>query len=202
MMKGRLAVWAVALCISSGVQAQSLEETVAFCEDCHGKGGVSLESDVPTIAGFSQFAISDILNVYKDGSRAAISSKFRAGDTSRAETDMNKISEKLSEEQIEQLAVHFSKLTFVPAKQPFDAELAANGEKIHTVQCTKCHEDGGTSRDDDVGLLAGQWTPYLRTALTNFRNEKRDTEPKMLKLVMELSESEIESLLNYWASQQ
>ena len=54
MMKGRLAVWAVALCISSGVQAQSLEETVAFCEDCHGKGGVSLESDVPTIAGFQR----------------------------------------------------------------------------------------------------------------------------------------------------
>ena len=201
-MKMRIAVWVSALCIGSAVQAKSFEEMVTFCEDCHGKDGVSQESDVPTIAGFSTVAISDILFAYQDGSRAAISSKFRSGDKARPETDMNEISKELSEEQIEQLAEHFASKTFVPAKQPFDPDLAANGAKIHKVQCTKCHEDGGTSRDDDVGLLAGQWTPYLRTAIKNFRNDKRETEPKMLKLVKELDESEIESLLNYWASQQ
>lgn len=201
-MKVRLAGLVAAICFAGGVQAQSFEETLAFCEDCHGKGGVSQESDIPTISGFSDIAISDILLAYQDGSRTAISSKFRAGDTSRPETDMGKITKELSEALIEQLAAHYSSKEFVSSKQPFDPELAANGAKIHKVECTKCHEDGGSSPDDDVGLLAGQWTPYLRTALTNFRNDTRDTEPKMLKLVKGLKDSEIESLLHYWASQQ
>ncbi|MEH6469856.1 MAG: c-type cytochrome [Halopseudomonas sp.] len=202
MMKARLIALVSAVCISSAVQARSFEETLAFCEDCHGEGGVSQESDVPTMAGFSDIAISDILIAYRDGSRSAISSKFRGGDTSRSETNMNEITKEMSDAEIEQLAEHYSSKTFVPSKQTFDPALAANGFKIHKVQCTKCHEDGGTSRDDDVGLLAGQWSPYLRTALTNFRNDKRETEPKMLKLVKKLDDSEIESLLNYWASQQ
>tara|TARA_R110002167_G_scaffold37416_7_gene117321 strand:+ start:750 stop:1358 length:609 start_codon:yes stop_codon:yes gene_type:complete len=202
MMKMRLAVWVSVLSLGSAVQAKSFDEVVAFCEDCHGKGGVSQESDIPTIAGFSTFAISDILFAYQDESRSAISSEFRNGDKTRPETNMNEISNELSEEQIEQLAKHFASKKFVPSKQPFDPDLAKNGAKIHKVQCTKCHEDGGTSRDDDVGLLAGQWTPYLRTALKNFRNDKRETEPKMLKLVKKLDGGEIESLLNYWASQQ
>ncbi len=188
--------------VGSVVQAQSLQETITFCEECHGTGGVSSESDIPTIVGLSDIAISDILLAYQDDSRAAISSTFRFGDTTRPETNMNDITKKLSEAEIEALAQHYSAGTFVPASQPFDAAKAAIGAKIHKVQCAKCHEEGGTSRDDDVGILAGQWSPYLRTALTNFRNDSRDTEPKMLKLVKKLSEDEIEALINYWASQQ
>ncbi len=191
-----------ACCLAGLVNAKPLEENVSFCEECHGTGGVSQESDVPSIAGFSDIAISDILVAYQEGSRTAISSKFRAGDTSRPETNMNEIAEGLSEEEIEELAAHYAAKTFVPAKQSFDPDKAALGAKIHKIQCTKCHENGGSSRDDDVGILAGQWTPYLRTALKNFRSEKRETEPKMLKVVQELNEDELEALLNYWASQQ
>ncbi len=201
-MKNRFSTLLVAVCLSGAVQAKSLEETVAYCEDCHGDGGVSQESDIATIAGFSDVAISDILMAYRDDSRSAISSKFRYGDTARPETNMNEIAKQLSDEEIEALALHYSELKFVPAKQAFDEAKAAIGAKIHKVQCTKCHEDGGSSRDDDVGLLAGQWTPYLQTALKNFRSDKRETEPKMLKLVKKLSDDEIDALLNYWASQQ
>lgn len=201
-MKLPVVMLAAALGLAGSVQAQTLEERIAFCEECHGPNGVSEESDVPSMAGLSETAIIDILTVYRDGSRAAISSKFRYGDTSRPETNMNEIAEKLSDEEIEELAGYYSGKEWVAVKQPFDAELAETGRKIHKVQCAKCHEDGGSSRDDDVGILAGQWTPYLRTAITNFRNDKRDTEEKMLKVVKELTDDEIEALLNYWASQQ
>jgi sulfide dehydrogenase cytochrome subunit len=201
-MKLSVVLLAASLGLAGTLHAKTLEENVVFCEECHGPGGISEESDVPNMAGLSDIAISDILMVYRDGSRTAISSKFRYGDTSRPETNMNEIAEKLSDEEIEALAVYYSEKEWQPVSQPFDAELAKKGAKIHKVQCAKCHEDGGSSRDDDVGILAGQWTPYLRTALTNFRNDKRETEPKMLKLVKKLSDDEIEALLNYWASQQ
>ncbi len=201
MKAGVVALFSVFF-MGSVAHAQSLQETITFCEECHGKGGVSTESDIPTIVGFSDTAISDILLAYQDDTRAAISSKFRFGDTTRPETNMNEITKELSEEEIEALALHYSEGTFVPATQPFDAGKAAIGAKIHKVQCAKCHEEGGTSRDDDVGILAGQWSPYLRTALKNFRSDKRETEPKMLKLVKKLSDDEIDALVHYWASQQ
>lgn len=189
-------------CFANAVHAKSLEETVAFCEECHGKGGVSKETDIPTIAGFSGVAYTDILKAYKDGTRSAISSRFRSGDTSRPETNMNEIAKKLTPDEIKKLSAHYSAKSFVPTAQSFDAAKAAIGAKIHKAQCFKCHEDGGSSRDDDVGILAGQWSPYLRTALKNFRSDKRDTDPKMLEVVKKLSDAEIEALLNYWASQQ
>lgn len=201
-MKVPLAAIIAACCISGVVYGKSVEENVVFCLDCHGQGGISQEADIPTIAGFSDFALSDILTAYRNGSRSAISSKFRHGDTSRPETDMNKIAKALTDEEIEALALHYSKKPFVPAKQPYDTEKAAIGARIHKVQCTKCHEDGGSSQDDDIGILAGQWTPYLRTAIKNFRSDKRETEAKMLKLIKRLSDEEIEALLNFWASQQ
>ena len=101
-------------CLGNVAEAKSLEENVTFCEDCHGKGGVSKESDIPTIAGFSDVAYTDILKAYKDGTRQAISSKFRTGDTSRPETNMNEIAKKLTPEEIKQLAQHFSAKNFVP----------------------------------------------------------------------------------------
>ena len=69
-MKTRIVGLAMAFCFASVLHAKSLDETIAFCDDCHGKGGVSKESDVPTIAGFSSVAITDILNAYKSDSRS------------------------------------------------------------------------------------------------------------------------------------
>lgn len=201
-MKAGLVALVLVFCFGSALHAKSLEETVAFCDECHGKGGVSKESDVPTIAGFSSVAIVDILNAYKNDSRSAISSKFRAGDTARPETNMKDISKKLTADEIKKLASHYAAKSFVPAKQPFDAAKAAIGAKIHKAQCFKCHENGGSSKEDDVGILAGQWSPYLRTAMQNFRSGKRQTDPKMFDLIKKLSDPETDALLHYWASQQ
>lgn len=202
MYKVSIAALMAAFCIGSATQAKPLEENIAYCESCHGQDGISQEDDIPIIAGLSDIAISDILNAYRDDTRSAIDSKFRHSDTSRPETNMNEITKNLDGEEIEALAEYYSNKDFVAAKQSFDPDKAAIGAKIHKVQCTKCHEDGGSSSDDDVGILAGQWTPYLRTALTNFRSGKRQTEDKMLKLVKKLSAEELDALLNYWASQQ
>ena len=139
---------------------------------------------------------------YIDDERVARKSKFRHGDTSRAETDMKTIANSLSEEQIEALATHYSELPFVAAKQEFDPKLAAKGAKIHEKRCVKCHEEGGSSADDDAGIIAGQWIEFLQQSFADYRSGERETEDEMQKKVKKLSDNQINALVHYYASQQ
>lgn len=201
MIKIKLCVFFL-IFASAFTQAASIDETIIMCNDCHGDKGVSSNSDIPSIAGYSEATIISMFDVYLDEVRIARKSKFRHGDTQRKETDMLLISKKLSEEDIEALATYYSEQKFIPAKQSFDATLAKIGEKLHEDRCTKCHEDGGTSADDDSGILAGQWMPFLAQSFEDYRAGVRETEDGMLKKVNKLSEEQITALLHYYASQQ
>ena len=190
------------LLLSCSLLVAGPPEYIQECLDCHGKDGVSLESDVPTIAGSSATFIEETFAAYQYDLRNAVESKYRLGDTSRPATDMKKIANKLSEKQIVEAASYFAALPYVAAKQDFDAELAVVGEKIHIRKCEKCHENGGSSAEEDAGILAGQWTPYLRNAVKHILDSTRDVDERMAKKVEKLTEKEWEALLNYYASQQ
>lgn len=190
------------LLLSCFVQASAIDKTITMCNDCHGKLGVSSDSDIPTIAGYSDVTISDMLAAYIDDTRNARSSKFRHGDTSRAETDMKTIAKKLSEEDIEQIANYYSTKKFVPSKQDFNAQLAEKGAKSHEKRCVKCHEEGGSSADDDTGILAGQWMEYLKLSFKDYRSGDRQTEDEMQKKINALSDEQVEELIHFYASQQ
>jgi sulfide dehydrogenase cytochrome subunit len=191
----------VILCLSSLIIA-SPPDYIKECMDCHGENGVSTESDIPTIAGASAAFIESTFYSYKEDTRVAIESKYRLGDTTRAATDMKKIAEKLSEQQITEVSEYFSKLPFVASKQEFDPAWAKIGKKVHDKKCSKCHEDGGSSAEDDSGILAGQWTPYLRESMKNIINNSRETDKKMKKKIKKLKDKEWQALLHYYASQQ
>jgi len=201
MIKVKFIAFALVL-VSAFSQASTIDDTITMCNDCHGKNGVSSDSDIPNIAGFSETTIVDMFTAYVDGTRIARSSKFRHGDTSRAETDMAVIAKELTESDIEALAKHYAEQTSVGAKQTFDAALAQKGEKLHEDQCTKCHEEGGASPDDDSSILAGQWMPFLAQAFKDYRSGERETEDEMKKKIDKLSDKQIEELIHYYASQQ
>ena len=69
-------------------------------------------------------------------------------------------------------------------------------------RCTKCHEDGGSSADDDTGILAGQWIPYLEQTIKDYRSGERETEGGMKKKLDKSSEKQVEELIHFYASQQ
>jgi cytochrome subunit of sulfide dehydrogenase len=190
------------LLVAASALASDLPEHIRSCADCHGDKGVSRESDVPTIAGASETYIADTLFAYQEGTRIAIESKYRTGDTSRPATDMRKLSEELSEQQIADIARYFATQAFVAAKQAFDPALAAKGAKIHDLMCARCHSDGGASADDDAGILAGQWTPYLKQSFDLYLSGKRTIVPKMKVKLEQLDSTKVEALLHYYASQQ
>jgi len=192
----------ILILLSTFSQAAAINDIIIMCNDCHGKNGVSSNSSVPSIAGFSETTISDMLTAYIDETRVARNSKFIHGDTSRAETNMTAIAKKLSDSDIEALSTHYAKQTPIAAPQKFDVALAKKGKKLHKNHCLKCHEDGGSSPNDDSSILAGQWMPFLEEAFKDYRSGKRETEAEMLKKVNKLSEAQIESLIHYYASQQ
>lgn len=187
---------------ASSVVAAGLDAAIENCNGCHGDRGVSRWTDVPTIAGLSEFYHSEQLYVYRDGDRACEDSPYRQGDTTRAETNMCAVARGLDDDEIEAIAAHYAELAFVAAKQEFDASLVAEGKVIHDRDCSRCHADGGSNPDDDAGILAGQWMGYLEYAFREYAAEDREQIAKMKEKMDALDDAGTRALLHYYASQQ
>lgn len=184
------------------VFAQDLDAVVENCNGCHGNDGVSQWADVPTIAGLPEFTHADALYFFRDGDRPCSESKYRQGDTSRPATTMCKVTADLSDEMIDEIAAYYFELPFVPAKQDFDAALAATGKGIHDAQCEKCHSDGGANAEDEAGILAGQWMGYMEATFAEYASGERAQDKSMKEKMDALSDADTKALLHYYASQQ
>ena len=167
-----------------------------LCRDCHGEFGRSESPDIPSIGGFSEFAIIDLLDSYRLGFRKARTITLDDG----SENDMQQVVDGLSDDEIETVAVYYSQQAWRPHPQPFDAELARRGEAIHSRKCGKCHPKGGSVADADHALLAGQWRDYLVRELRNFASGERRMADKMKKKFDTLSESDKDALLELYVS--
>ena len=188
--------------VCSGTATADFAALVESCDGCHGVDGVSEWSDMPSIAGIDAFVHSEALYIYQDVARPCADSEFRRGDTSRPATNMCDIAADLTEDDIEAIAAHYADLPFVPARQAFDADLAATGASIHDAGCAICHSDGGSNPADESSILAGQWMGYLRSTFEHYKMGERDQPPRMQKAIDALSDDDIEALLHFYASQQ
>jgi sulfide dehydrogenase cytochrome subunit len=172
------------------------------CAACHGKDGASKESTVPSIGGMSAPYIADSMKTYKKKERPCVKAKYLEGPKKGTESDMCKVAAELSDADAKAVAQIFAKKKFVRAKQPFDAAKAAKGKGVHDTECKKCHEKGGSSADDDAGILAGQWTHYLKEQFAAFHSGKRPMDEKMKPKIEKLSKEDEDALIHYYASQQ
>ena len=166
------------------------------CDQCHGPSGHSEDSQVPSIGGFSEFAIIDLLESYRVGFRQARPVALPDG----TETDMVEISRALSDEEIEAVALRYSLETWRPHKQPFDATLAKRGAEIHNAKCDKCHSEGGSVAEDDLAILAGQWREYLKMEFEDFDTGSRRMVDKMKAKYETLSDADKAALLEFYVS--
>ena len=194
-----LAITMVALG-STSVSASDVKDLVEDCAGCHGKDGVSTESDIPTIAGNSAKYIIDTMVTYSNKERPCKEVKINAGEHKGDLDDMCKIAKDLSASDTELVAKYYAGKPFVRAKQEFDAEKAELGKIVQDKECKKCHEDGGSSAADDAGILAGQWSPYIRQQFKEFSSGERPMTKKMKKKYEGLSDADKENLIHYFAS--
>lgn len=172
--------------LMSGASASMLANT---CAGCHGTHGASAGPATPSIGGMSAVYFEEIMQDFKSGEVKS--------------TIMGRIAAGYSEEEIKAMADFYSKQPFVAASQPSDAALAKEGAKLHEKYCEKCHADGGTSAEDDSGILAGQLTPYLHFTIADFKAGDREMPKKMSKQFTNLMKKEgdagLEALLNFYA---
>ena len=181
------------------------------CAGCHGEGGNSQGPATPGIAGLSRNYIISAMLAYKHGDDdAAIEEALASNDgidpdnfevMSRTSTIMNRIAGGYSMPEIVVLAEYFSAMPYISHAQPADAGLVSEGERLHEKNCEKCHEDGGSYSEDDVGILAGQWQPYLHNAMADFRGGDRMMPKKMKAKLKDLSDDQVKALIAFYASQ-
>ena len=176
-----------------GVDGPAIAEQ---CDQCHGPSGRSEDSEVPSIGGFSEYAIIDLLETFRIGLRQGRPIALPDG----TETDMVEISRALSDEEIEAVAVHYSLATWHPHQQTFDAALAKRGAEIHREKCDKCHSEGGSVADDDLAVLAGQWREYLKMEFEDFDRGARRMVDKMKAKFETLSDEDKAALLEFYVS--
>jgi sulfide dehydrogenase cytochrome subunit len=157
------------------------------CAGCHGFNGASTGPATPSIAGLSTAYMVDSMKAFASGDRKS--------------TIMGRIAKGYTEEEFETMAEFFADQPVHKAKQTTDAAKVAQGKKLYK-ECEKCHEDNGASPDDDAGILAGQWLPYLNYSMADFKSGAREQPRKMKKKTEKLSDAEIEALMQFFASQQ
>jgi sulfide dehydrogenase cytochrome subunit len=172
------------------------------CAACHGRNGVSSEPTIPTIAGYSEKYISDSLKNFRTKARACAQVSIPSGPNKGKKSDMCKVTAELGDADADAVAKYLASQKFVRAKQPFDGALAAKGNSVYKLRCEKCHENNGSSPDEDNGILAGQWMPYLKEQIANFRAGRRPIDEKMKQRLDKVNKEEEEQLLHFFASQQ
>lgn len=197
------------LSLAAGVRADDTAELVDMaevnklvdvCSQCHERDGDSNDPNMPIIGGYSAPYIISSMMAYKDKTRSCPEIEYISEDKKVEKTDMCRISRDLSDEDIEKLALYYSNKKFRRANQDFNLTLARKGQLIHERDCEKCHSEGGSLASDDAGILAGQWTPYLKQQFFAFYAEKRQLDRKMKPKFNKLDKTEIEALLNFYAS--
>lgn len=182
------------------------------CLGCHGPGGISVGPATPTISGMSELYIVGALLAYKYDNDADKIEAIIAADSDledveyfkRSSTVMNRIAKGYSEKEIKIIARHFSELPFEAQKQNTDVGQAKTGAKLHEQHCEKCHEDGGSSAEDDAGVLAGQWAPYLEFTMADYVNGDRAMPKKMKKQIQKMQEAHgdkaIDELIQFYTN--
>ena len=176
--------------IAGGASGEMLGNT---CAGCHGTNGISNGPASPSLAGIDYDYMVEAMK------------KFQAGE--RRSTIMTRIAKGYDDADIEAMSKFFAEKKHVMASQKFDAEAAKRGKKLHQKYCKNCHGDTGISEDtdDDSGVLAGQWKPYLNYTFADYKAGEREMGKKMKKKFKSLrkkaGDKGVADLIEFYASQ-
>lgn len=160
------------------------------CAGCHGPNGNSQGPATPSISGMSKDYFIESMAAYAMGDRPS--------------TIMMRIAKGYSDEDIELMADYFSKQKYVSANQKTNSAMVSKGQKLHKKYCEKCHSEGGSLAEDDSGILAGQWRPYLTYNLHDFVSGNREAPKKMAKKLKKMHDKHgdegVKQLIEFYSS--
>jgi cytochrome subunit of sulfide dehydrogenase len=185
-------------CTNAAFAAEAPAE-VEVCAACHGAEAPSPYPTVPTIHGLPQVVLDNALFDFRATIRPCRKPDCGAG-VKCPEIDFCEVAAGLTDEQIGVLARWYANRSFVPAGEPYDAAMAARGAQLHADKCNSCHSNGGASSVDQATILRGQRKAYLRTAMEDFRRERRVAVAEMDAMIRALSDEDVAALVEFYAS--
>ncbi len=157
------------------------------CAACHGADGNSANGEFPVLAGQTARYLYLQLKDFKEGRRK--------------EPSMEPMVEKLSREDMLDLAEYFAARKPRPVAFKADAERVARGrKKAEEVLCTMCHL-GGMSGQNEIPRVAGQHPEYVIKQLKAFKARTRTNDAgSMTSVARTITERDIEDLAHYISS--
>ena len=156
-----------------------------LCVACHGPGGNSINSEVPSLSGQPPQAISVALFRYREGGRKnPIMSPIAAG---------------LSNADMNNLAAYFSSVERISTHETKAANLVAGPVLANKYNCTQCHGPNLLGLQH-IPRIAGQQYDYLIAQLRGFKAQTRsDMDGNMSSAAANLNGDDIEILSDYIA---
>lgn len=131
------------------------KKVAAFCANCHGDGGNSVDPATPNLAGQNPYYL--LQQVREFGGSQRKTSEFK-----RRLVNVMTPDEKIS------MVIFYAgqEVTYKPAADP---ALAKRGEALYAKACADCHEkDGRGARE--YSRVAGQQPGYLSKTLKGYRD--------------------------------
>lgn len=165
--------------------AQAGASVADFCNNCHGPGGNSRQSDVPNLAGQNPVFMLGRVQRYASGQR---------GDEF-----MQKLVRLFTPSDRVNLALYYANQRPL-YQRPSNPMLAQRGKPVYDRLCEDCHGADGAG-DEELGRIAGQQEAYLALALARYRSGEERVDDKfarrMVKVMRTLSEDEVRALVAY-----
>ena len=159
----------------------------ASCAACHGPEGNATIPGTPSLAGQPTMFTHWQLIKYRDGRRK--------------DPQMSPLAEKLSDEDMADLAAFYAvqKPTRRPAK--LDPQKVEDGKKAAVYyQCTSCHRTD-LAGHEQIPRLAGQDLDYLRKLIRGFKEKTAsDLDGTMTMAAVPLTQEDVETLAHFLAS--
>ncbi len=168
---------------------------IAACVACHGKEGNSDVLINPNLAKQHPAYIEKQLTAFQT--------------EQRIDPSMNVVAENLSEQDVADLGAYFkdpAAVANVAAKKPSAEKLTFTGivaaGKTKSAACAACHGVDGNALVAMYPNLAGQHEKYLVKQLADFKaGPEGRNDPVMAGMVAALSETDMQDLAAYFASQ-
>ncbi|MGC8703242.1 MAG: c-type cytochrome [Thiomonas sp.] len=185
--------------VPSTAQLQAGAKVAQTCAACHGLDGNATSAEFPKLAGQHADYIIKQLHDY----RIAKGAKKPA----RVNAIMNGMAAALTDDQIRDVALYYSRQTFKPGVAFADKKDLKLGASIWMAgipdralpACVSCHGPGGAGMPSRYPRIGGQWQGYLEAELQMFRNDRRTNSPEMHDIASRMTDKQIAAVADYAA---
>jgi len=185
--------------VPTAAQLQAGAQVAQTCAACHGIDGNASSTQFPKLAAQHADYIVKQLHDYRVAKGAA--------KPARLNPIMNGIAATLTDAQIRDVALYYSRQVFKPGVAFADKKEIKLGQSIWMAgipdravpACMSCHGPGGAGMPSRYPRIGGQWQGYLENELQLFRNDRRTNSPEMHDIASRMTDKQIAAVAAYAA---